>query len=216
MKEPIKVAVIYEWHPFDVIHFQEMLSGLDGVVAYPQPWDIFVQDPSREEYDAILFYNMSFPVPPANDLRRKYVEEELGRSGQGIILLHHAVLSYEGWPVWDAISGTSDRSFTYHQGEHLTTQISASVHPITRGLEDFEITDETYLMAEPSDDCVVLATTEHPKSVGAIAWVREYRNSRVFCYVSGHDNEAWRNPTFRTMVHRGIAWTSHRIDQAPA
>jgi len=210
MSDRLKVAVILEWHPFDVMNFHEMLWSMPDVAAYVQPWDIFVQDPARASYDALLFYNMSFPVPPEDDARRRYVADELGTTDQGIVLLHHGILSYETWPVWDAVSGTTDRAFTYHQGEHMRFSVTDPDHPITAGLTDFAFVDESYKMPEPAPDNHVLITTDNPQSVSAIAWTRTYKNSRVFCFASGHDNTAWSSPDFRTVLHRGLWWAARR------
>lgn len=210
MPDKLRVAVILEWHPFDVPHFYEMLRSFDDVEFFVQPWDIFVADPARQSYDALLFYNMSFPLPPEDDSRRRYVEDELGTSGQGIVLLHHGILSYEAWPVWDAVSGVPGRSFTYHQGETVHCKIVDEADPITAGMDDFTIVDETYLMDGPTPDNHVLVTTDNQLSVPVLAWTRQYKNARVFCYASGHDNQTWSSPDFRQLLHSGLLWAAHR------
>ncbi|GAA2007971.1 ThuA domain-containing protein [Microbacterium ulmi] len=210
MADLIKTAVITEWHPYDVQSFQHLLDGLADVDPYVQEWDVFVKDPRRGEYDALLFYNMSFPEPAEGDARREYVESELGTTGQGIVLLHHAILSYEQWPAWDEVSGTADRSFTFHQNETLTCRVTDPSHPIVAGLGEFDIVDESYLMAEPTPDNRVLLETTHPKSLRALAWTRSFRDSRVFCYQSGHDDSAWRSPSFQRILHGGIRWAAGR------
>ncbi|GAA1882876.1 ThuA domain-containing protein [Asanoa iriomotensis] len=207
----MKVAVITEWHPFDVVNFQRLFWSFDDIEAYPQPWDIFCKDPGRDGYDALVFYNMSFPAPASDDSRRRYLEDSFGTTGQGIVLLHHAILSYETWPFWDGVSGTRDRRFTYHPEQELRCAVVGD-HPITRGLGDFTVVDESYAMAEPAEDNDVLITTDHPRSLRALAWTRTYRNSRVFCYQSGHDDTTWRDPTFRTVLRRGIFWTAGLLD----
>lgn len=207
----VQAAVVVEWHPYDVRAFQELLWILDDVDAYVQPWDIFVQDPRRGEYDVVLYYNMSFPAPPEGDPRRRYVAEEIGTSPQGLVLLHHGILSYETWPTWNPISGTTDRSFAFQRDTRLRCEVVDPAHPITEGLADFEIVDEAYAMAEPTADNHVLLTTDSADSVRALAWTREFRNSRVFCYQSGHDAVAWQNPGFRHVLQRGVHWAARRI-----
>jgi len=210
MTDKLNVAVVLEWHPFDVRHFYEMLWSMDDVAAYVQPWDIFVQDPARSSYDVVLYYNMSFPVPPADDARRLYVENELGSTTQGVVLLHHGVLSYETWQPWDEVSGTTDRGFKFHQGERIPTTVADRAHPITAGVSDFSLVDESYEMPEPAPDNHVLLTTNNPLSPHALAWTRTYGQSRVFCYLSGHDNSAWSSPEFRRILHQGLLWAAHR------
>jgi type 1 glutamine amidotransferase len=70
--------------------------------------------------------------------------------------------------------------------------------------------DETYDMPEAGEGCEVLLTTAHPKSVRTLAWTRQYGNSKVFCYQSGHDNAAWSDESFRQVLSRGILWTAGR------
>ncbi|MEV0719655.1 ThuA domain-containing protein [Asanoa sp. NPDC050611] len=207
----MKVAVITEWHPFDVVNFQKLFRSYEDVEAYPQAWDIFAQDPGRDGYDALVFYNMSFPAPAEGDARRRYLEDEFGTTGQGIVLLHHAILSYETWPFWDAVSGTTQRRFSYHREQELRCRVADGGHPITRGIDDFTVVDESYAMAEPAADNTVLLTTDHPRSVRAIAWTRTFRNSRVFCYQSGHDDRTWSDPSFREVLRRGIHWSAGRL-----
>ncbi len=43
-------------------------------------------------------------------------------------------------------------------------QIADADHPITRGLKDFQIHDETYKNYDTDPAARVLLTTEHPKS----------------------------------------------------
>ncbi|GIH16570.1 ThuA domain-containing protein [Rugosimonospora africana] len=212
MADRVKAAVITEWHPFDVMNFQALLWRLDGIDAYPQAWDIFAQDPNRDLYDVVVYYNMSFPAPAESDPRRRYLEDQLGSTPQGIVLLHHAILSYENWPFWNVVSGTTDRSFKYFPSQQLRCRVVSDRHPITRGVGDFRIVDESYAMAEPDEDNEVLVTTDHPKSLRSIAWTRDYRSSRVFCYQSGHDNSTWSDSTFQTLLRRGILWAARRLD----
>jgi hypothetical protein len=70
--------------------------------------------------------------------------------------------------------------------------------------------DETYTLREPGDDSEVLLTTNNPKSGKVLAWARTFRESRVFCYQSGHDASAFANPHFRRVLERGIAWAARR------
>ena len=48
-------------------------------------------------------------------------------------------------------------------------------HPITKGISDFTIHDETYHKYYTSPDVKVLLTTDHPKNEPPIAWVQAVR-----------------------------------------
>jgi len=71
--------------------------------------------------------------------------------------------------------------------------------------------DETYAMADAGVGSEILLTTTHPKSMTTLAWTRTYKNARVFCLESGHDNETFVNPLFQTVLARGIRWTARKL-----
>ena len=85
-------------------------------------------------------------------------------------------------------------------------------HPITDGLEDFTLVDETYIIGEPQEEGnTILITTNNPVSIKNIAWVRQYEKSRVFCYASGHDGQSYKDVSFRKVLKNGILWSIHRL-----
>ena len=217
-KPPITVAVVTGGHAFDVVGFHKLFRGLDGVDAYIQHMDDFAHSPEavRDSYDAILFYSMMVDPPTDDGLpgyagKPKTTLERLGGTEQGIVILHHAILAYPQWPTWNEIVGIQDRSFDYFDDQRVHTEIAAPDHPVTRGLADWEMVDETYLMNDAGEGCEVLLATDHPQSMHPLAWVHHYRKARVFCYAAGHDDHAWSNPGFRQVLTRGLLWTARRL-----
>jgi type 1 glutamine amidotransferase len=213
-KPSLKVAVVTEWHPFNVIDFQRLFATFDEFEVYIQSFELLAQDEENyAAYDVLVFYNLSIPTPAEDDHRRRYLLDRLGKSGQGIVLLHHAVLSYPQWPFWNAVSGTADRTFKYFPQQTVRfSVVDSGSHPISRGVRDFTMIDETYAMGEPSPDNDIIVTTDHPKSVRAIAWTRQFKNSRVFCYLSGHDRSVYENVSFRQVLRRGMLWAADRLE----
>lgn len=213
MKEKIKVAVLVECHPFDIVSFQKMLWFFEDCECYVQALDLFVQDEeNRENYDVVLYYNMTLPLPEEGGTLENYLNKVLGKKKQGIILLHHALLSFPKWDLWTNVSGVRVRcedSFEYHQNETVKECIVDSSHPIVSGVRDFAITDETYRIGEPEEEGnTILITTDNSNSIQKIAWTRQYQNSRVFCYASGHDNCAYADDNFRQVLYQAIRWAA--------
>lgn len=215
MSNKLKVAVLVECHPFDIVNFQKMLWSFEDCDCFVQAFDLFAQDEvNQESYDVVLYYNMSLPKLAEENPVRKYLEEKLGNTKQGIILLHHALLSFPKWDLWTKVSGVKvrceDGVFQYHQNETVNEHIMDASHPITEGIKDFTLVDETYIIGEPDEEGnKILVTTNNAQSIKNIAWTRTYKNSRVFCYASGHDNKAYENETFRKLIHNAILWASH-------
>ena len=213
--KPIKTAVITGGHAFDVVNFHTLFRSLDGIDAYVQHLDDFAVAPQavRDSYDVVLFYIMMRDTPTDEGLpwyagKPRTALERLGELGQGIVVLHHAILAYPEWPLWNAVVGIQDRQFGFYMDQSLTLNVADDQHPITRGLHDWKMSDETYTMAGAGDGSAVLLTIDHPKSMRTIAWTRVYKKSRVFCFQSGHDNSAYTDPNFRTVLSRGISWAA--------
>jgi type 1 glutamine amidotransferase len=207
--QAIKVAVVTGMHPFEVPPFIQLFRSLEGVDAYVQDLENYCLDLAhvRDEYDAVLFYNMHREPPEGC----REALESLGQTKQGLLFLHHGVLAFRDWPLWSEIIGIEDRSFTYKAGETVSVEIADADHPITRGMAPWTMTDEVYAMHEPGGESHVLLTTEHPQSLHALAWTRRYQLSRVFVLASGHGEETYTDPNFREVLRRGIAWLAGRI-----
>lgn len=216
MSNKIKVAVLVENHPYDVVSFQKMLDSFVDCDCYVQPIDLFVQDEvNRESYDVVLWYNMNWNEPAADSPLRRYMEEDIGSTQQGIVLVHHALLTFQGWPQYTQVCGLSNRggdAFKYHQNQAVNQHVLPTGHPVTAGVGDFTLVDETYTIGEPDQPGnEILVTTTNATSLKNIAWVRQFKNSRVFCYASGHDNCAYGDANFRKLLSQGLAWAAGRL-----
>ena len=89
-------------------------------------------------------------------------------------------------------------------------------HPITAGLDDFELTTEQYWVLH--DDLIdVLATTTHPVQpwhpwhrplTSPAVWTREWGRGRIVVTTPGHSLDVLRHPGVRTVIERGMLWAS--------
>ena len=216
MRDQLQVAVLVENHPYDVMEFQHMLDSFSDCKCYVQPVDLFVQDENRKKYHTVFWYNINWDPPKEDGVLKKYLENEIGENSQGIVLIHHALLSFQNWELYTEICGLKERGanvgFKYTQNENVQSHILESSHPITTGLSDFIITDETYLIGEPEEPGnTILITTDNKTSMSSLAWTRQYKNSRVFSYASGHDGKVYKDENYRIILNRALRWTAGRI-----
>jgi trehalose utilization protein len=217
--DKIRTAVVSGRHPYDLPAFQAMFRSIPEIDFYPQHLEDFVADEGkvRSLYDVVIFYNFHQETPLAQkewgETSTKAALEQLGDTRQGIMILHHALLAWKQWQLWTEVTGIPERTFGFYHDQNLHVHVENPDHPITRGLADWDMIDETYTMANarPEDGNTILLTVEHPLSMKTIGWTRQYRNSRVFCWQSGHDGVAFGNPSFRTVMSRGIQWLAGRI-----
>jgi type 1 glutamine amidotransferase len=213
MDKKLKAAIITEFHPIDMIEFHKLFWGFEEFDCYIQSFDMFVTDEkNRETYDVVVYYNMSRPMLAEDHKIRKYLEEKLGSTRQGILLLHHGILCYPGWNIWTELTGIDERKFKYHWDQTVRYDIVNQEHPITKGLRPFAMIDETYVMDDPDESLICpLIQADHPLSMKNIAWTRQYKNSRVFSYVSGHDDTVYNDVHFKEILRRGMLWCSNQI-----
>ena len=215
----IKTAVITGQHSFDVPAFTRLFRVLSNVDAFVQTLDDFVADEgkARDWYRVVLFYNFHQTTPGSPEAEPGWGRdtlaalERLGQTEQGIVVLHHSLMAFRQWPFWSTLVGIEERGFGYHHNQHLDVHIEDPDHPITHGLPDWKMVDETYTINEPGPDAHVLVTTDHPNSMHSLAWARTFGKARVFCCASGHDSQAFDNPHFRTLLSHGIAWAARHI-----
>ena len=212
----VAVAVVTGKHTFDIPGFQQMFSSMSNMEFYLQDLENFVADVGKynDKYDVVLFYNFHQQTPVADERDGAIILNsinKLAENGQGIFLLHHAILAFPHWEIWSQIVGVADRRFGYHGNQTIQTDLMDDSHPITYGLKSWEMVDETYTMNEVGDDSHPRLVINHGNSMHTVGWTRHYGNGRVFCYQSGHDNQSFSNPNFRTVVFRGIQWLANRI-----
>src|SRR5258706_15060096 len=106
------------------------------------------------------------------EARRENLQAFVESGGKGLVILHHAVCSYNSWDWWwrDVAGVRYLPTSTYKHDEKLKIW-PALAHPVLRGIEAMEMTDETYKGMWISPSNKVLLTTDNPTSDGPVAWV---------------------------------------------
>ncbi len=204
----MQIAVVTGEHGFREKDFDKVFKSMEDIEFVREDLDVFVDNPNQKEYDTVVFYNFHRPYPTD-----KQAETILGLTerGQGIVILHHAILAFPEWNAFSDMCGIDERSdFDYFPKQTFQVQVTDSTHPITEGLTDWEMGDETYTMKSAGDGSTILLTTDHADSMDVLGWAREYGNSRIFCLQSGHDNVTYSNPNFREVLQRGIQWCAKK------
>ena len=170
--------------------------------------------------------------------------KQLFQSGEkGFVFFHHSVASWaHSWPAGvngsnaysEVIGGVADwgtplknvRGKDYPpsgfkvQPQHITVVDKA--HPVTAGVEDFDMTDESYLWPVFEDSVHPLLKTNavqtaenyrpaqagHPPGSSLSGWYKSAERSQVVYIQHGHDNQAWANANFRKLILNAIKWTA--------
>jgi uncharacterized protein len=218
--DKIDVLVVTGGHHFDREPFFDMFKGCDDIRHVEHPLkdesEVF-EDLSDWDYDVVLLYNMTQNISPK---RQDNFVRLLKDKGVGVVVVHHAQAAFQSWPEFHQIIGTAyiyfdveiDGKLWPHckckGGQDIAVSIRDDQHPITRGMKDFTIHDETYKGRWWAEGNHVLLTTDHPDNDEPVAWTRQYGRSRVFNIQFGHDQQAYACPEYRDLMVRGIRWTA--------
>lgn len=162
-----------------------------------------------KKYDVVLFYGSggNFTDPAQERGLDQFV-----RGGGGLVGVHATDAFKKSDVYWFLLGGR----FTTHGGGTFRMVILDKEHPVTRGMDDFEITDETYQNAiHPDAKLHDLARMDRGKETQSMAWVHEVDKGRVFNTTLGHGKPAFDNPHLQRLVARGLYWAAGRDPKDP-
>ncbi len=122
--------------------------------------------------------------------------------GKKLFGIHSAtVVGEEHRRYIDLIGGR----FLHHPPRHeFQVKIEDGAHPITKGIEDFKITDELYVLDRTPRGVHILATTLWEEKPQPLLYTKS--GGRVLYNALGHDQAAHNHPVFRKLVIQGVRW----------
>ena len=215
---PYRVMVITGGHSYQVNEFNDMLSSLGEkyatrVVSFPEAYDQFLPD-NRDQYDVLVFYHMwqKFTTTEAENLA------ETISSGKPLVVLHHSICAFDDWPEYwkivggkyfhrpTVVNGKEYPACSYKHDLRFTLKIADPKHPVTKGLKDFEVLDESYLGYYVDPEVTPLLTTDEGSSTPVVGWTKKYGKAQVVTLQSGHDSNTFGNPDFRKLLKQAIQY----------
>ena len=249
------LLVVTRGHPFERDDFFNMIDSLGfdwSHIEHPAA-QIFFKKENIKKFDAILFYDMpginfeeisdesKFFIKPPQEYKDDFLERL--NEGKGCVFLHHSIA---GWPMWDEYSNIIGGRFLYKPGNikgkkspdsgyrHFVNYEVSSVseHPITEGINDFEIEDELYLSHVFEEDINPLLKSnyrfvrdnfysatnalngkmnsnegwEHPDGSNLVGWTKSYKKSAITYLQFGDSVKSYENKNVRMLLRRSINW----------
>ena len=224
-QQKIKVLVITGGHGFQREPFYEVFSAIPSItydtLVQPQA-NALIASPKVNRYDVLVFYDMVIDsISPAQ--QEAYIR--LLKKGASMIFLHHALVSYQNWPEFIKMVGGQYHTHpvvvngdtlkaSYEHDVNIPVKVEDKKHPITRGINNFEILDEVYGGAEILPQVKPLLSTTHPKSMRYLAWINHYGNSDVIYIQLGHGPSGYSNPNYRKLIQQAIEWSARQSKKA--
>jgi type 1 glutamine amidotransferase len=146
--------------------------------------------------------------------------------GGGLVSFHDTLCGPDPAYYSTIVGGAKKHGETNFSAGSIKYSIADPAHPIMKGMTDFAIEDEAFmLMTWASNPGIhVLATAPMPPSgsagthVGEVVpqiWTYEHtvpggQPSRAFVWMQGHAYSNFADPKIQSMLLRGIAWAAKR------
>jgi type 1 glutamine amidotransferase len=169
------------------------------------------------DYDTLVIhfknYDPIFQQKKAQSNLTRFVDD-----GGGLVFFHFSCGAFEDWEAFVTVAGrTWDKEKRPHdpRGPFKVHYVDRE-HPITKGLKDFEITDELYtcLGGDVPIRVLATATSKVDQQDYPIAFVLRRGKGRVFHTVLGHDVKALESKGLAPLMHRACLWTADRLSAA--
>ena len=206
MGNDIRVLLVVggEWHDSP-----ERRAALSGFLS--PKFDLTITDDldvlhpdSLSAYDVIANYT-TFLEPTEQQIAALLDAVE---GGKGFVGIHSAAASFLNSSAYLEMLG--GKFVAADPLKTLTVKIGTAreveEHPITQGVDDFEIFDELYIIEGDITQWHVLARTEGH----AVLYTKTWGKGRVHCNALGDDVPALSHPSFQTLLINGVEWAAGR------
>jgi type 1 glutamine amidotransferase len=110
---------------------------------------------------------------------------------------------------------TGEQSDNYEDYTVEITELGRS-HPITEGIDDFDLTTEQYWVLSDEYNEVLATTTQAKRDFDAwtrpvtfpAVWTRQWGEGRIVVSTPGHRIEIVQDPSVRRIIERGMLWAA--------
>ena len=205
-------------------HEPEAVAGLFRRILEAEGFEVTVADALDRFADEELVLKQTLLIPvwtmgeiaaKARDVVLKAVSEH----GIGLAGCHGGMCdAFRVDTEWQFMTGGQWVAHPGDDGVRYPVRIKDSTHPITQGIEDFEVVSEQYYMhTDPGNH--VLATTPFPTpGVGGphvanpcdmpVMWTKRYGAGRVFFNSLGHHRDVLEARIPYEIMRRGFLWAA--------
>jgi uncharacterized protein len=216
--EPIRLLVVTGGHSYNKETFNAMFASFGSRITYqvaefPSAYEMFLPE-NRNKYDVLVFYHMWQTITD----EQKTIFADCIRQGKPLVVLHHSICAFDNWEeYWHIIGGKYFHKATFLNGKeypacsyihdiHFRAIVVDTKNPVTEGVKDFDLFDETYKGFWVDPGVKPILTTTDTTSTPVIGWTKTYGKARIVTMQSGHDSPTFENPNYRRLLIQAIEW----------
>jgi uncharacterized protein len=154
-------------------------------------------------YDLVVFY---WTIGEIKEAQKRGLMNHIA-AGKGFVTFHSGADSFRGDPDYQAFVGGHFIGHPHYRPYQVS--ITPVDSPITKGIEEFMITDEQYIL-DYSSQMKVLANALHKGATMPVMWTKDWGKGRIFYSALGHDPKACKQEMFQRTLLRGALWAAGR------
>ena len=170
----------------------------------------------------------TYPIAELSDAAKagfvKYLQD-----GGGLFIVHFANGAFHfslpkaedsDWPeyrkivrrVWNHQRREGKPPSGHDAFGRFTVRLTKAKHPITEGLQSFEVVDELYFHQDGDEpiEPLLQAESKVTKRLEPLAWAYTYGKGRVFQTLLGHSEKTYDAPEACAMLRRAALWAAGR------
>ncbi len=186
----------------DIVEQDLKKTGMFDVTRAHEDLDAFL--PERiAPFDLVVFY---YTLGQLKEPQKRGLMNHIA-SGKGYVTFHSGADSFREDPDYRAlVSGYFKTHPHYRQYQVSVTETDS---PITKGIEEFMITDEQYIL-DYDPRVTVLANALYKGKLMPVMWTKPWGKGKVFYLALGHDPKACEQEMFKKLLIRGAQWAAGR------
>lgn len=193
----------------------EAMDAAEGLSANLVPDAKILASRELQEYDVLVYGDKlsrrtvgedgKITFPPFLEPAEEQGLLDFVRGGKGLCGLH-----YMSWSLPGHLNLLVGGSANWHPPikEHHVI-IEDPDHEITKGIGNFSLHDELYMLSWDVN-VHVLAIVEWYEKRLPVAWTHQYGDGRVFYTSLGHDERAFATPEYLQLLISGAKWAAGR------
>lgn len=202
------------WHPFPATsaRIAAVLESAGFETEIDERVDARLAALATSAADGIdlLVLNVGFPDPAdaALDAATRAGMLAWAAAGRPLLVSHVSSTSFPAVPEWESIlGGLWVRGTTFHpEYGPSRVEIVDHAHPITAGLDDFELLDERYTDLRLGDGVRVLAQHTLDGVAHPLLWTHGDGTACVVYDALGHDTASYDSAEHRELLGRAARW----------
>lgn len=184
----------------DVVQKALEATGKFEITRVHEDLDAFVA-PKLDPYDLIIFH---WTVGTISDAQKHGLLKAVA-SGKGFVGWHSTADSFRGDPEYAALVG--GHFITHPRYRRFQVSVGDTEHFITKGMDEFFVTDEQYILDYDPRVHVLCSGLWQGKAM-PVAWTKQWSEGRVFYLSLGHDPKACDQKVFKTLITRAAIWAA--------